>query len=146
MIEEVEVPEVEVEPGDAGKSETISPEPGPALEEAEVETTPVVPSRSSRASRSSAPVVEESGVTVSLSSLMFRKSRRNSASVAAVQDRLVALGYGAARSDLRGWFHEGTRQAVAEFQKNEGLGTVAGEVDSDTLDALLSGTGAVAVA
>jgi peptidoglycan hydrolase-like protein with peptidoglycan-binding domain len=146
VIEEVEVPEVEPgeEPGDAGKSEAISE---PVVEvEAEVATTPAPPSRSSRASRSSAPVApEQSDVTVSLSSVVYRKSRRNSASVAAVQDRLVALGFGAARSDLRGWFHEGTREAVAAFQKAEGMAET-GEVDAATLDALLSGTGAVAVA
>lgn len=139
MTEEVEVVvESEEEVAPEAKSATISqePEPEPVLEVV-AEPAPVVKSRPK-----SNDLV---GAVVSTSALVYRPSKRNSASVAVVQDRLVARGFGAARGDLRGWYHDGTRKAVAAFQKAEGL-PETGECDRETLDALLAGTAAEVVA
>lgn len=82
------------------------------------------------------------GVTVSLSALVYHARSRNSASVAAVQDRLTELGHADARADIRGWLSDGTVTALSAFQKASGL-KVTGKADRETVEALMAGTGAV---
>lgn len=53
---------------------------------------------------------------VSLAALAFDSLNRNSASVAAVQTRLIEHGFLAAGSDKRGEMGEGTKAALCEFQ------------------------------
>jgi hypothetical protein len=62
-----------------------------------------------------------SGTVVHLSALDFASHARNSASVAAVQVRLIELGHYDAGSDKRGDIGEGTCKALCEFQKSKGL-------------------------
>lgn len=92
----------------------------PAAEEvvAAEEPAPKVISKSTKR-RLAASESSLEGV-VSASVLTYRETRRNSASVAVLQDRLAELGYADARADLRGWFHDGTRRAVEAWQSDNG--------------------------
>lgn len=136
----------------ASKPEKMSETPEPEAQDAEVvpmlepEAAPVDP----------VPDVDEvpvadpdpvpmTGDVVFVESVKYRESRRNSVSVGLVQDALVQRGFGAARRDLRGWFHDGTVQALSEFQSASGL-PATGEADAETLTALLDGTGVEVVA
>lgn len=53
---------------------------------------------------------------VSMSALTYRSLARNSASVRAVQTRLLELGHLGAGSDLPGWLSDGTLEALEEFK------------------------------
>jgi len=79
-------------------------------------------------------------LTVTASALVFSPSIRNSMSVGIIQDRLAELGFPDARSDIRGWFHNGTARAVRDFQEYMRV-PMTGEIDPETLTALLHGTG-----
>lgn len=134
-VEEIEEPAVEVE------SEAV-------VEEIAVEEAPV-----KKPSRRAAPVVEEvdevapveeveaapSGPVLRLSALVYHPTRKNSESVAVLQKRLSDVGYAAARSDLRGWFHDGTREALVKWQTENGL-EVTGECAFDDMRFLFDGT------
>jgi peptidoglycan hydrolase-like protein with peptidoglycan-binding domain len=65
--------------------------------------------------------VNNAAVQVSVSALAYSQRKRKSLSVGLLQDRLAVLGYASARSDLRGWFHDGTKSAVEKWQKDNGL-------------------------
>jgi hypothetical protein len=65
--------------------------------------------------------VNSAEVQVSVSALAYSQRKRKSLSVGLLQDRLAVLGYASARSDLRGWFHDGTKSAVEKWQKENGL-------------------------
>jgi peptidoglycan hydrolase-like protein with peptidoglycan-binding domain len=65
--------------------------------------------------------VNNAAVQVSVSALAYSQRKRKSLSVGLLQDRLAVLGYASARSDLRGWFHDGTKAAVEKWQKDNGL-------------------------
>jgi len=118
----------------------VVPEPEP---EPEPKPTPTSVSGSgSKPKRKAAPASALGAVTVSLSALVYHARSRNSASVAALQDRLTELGHGDARADIRGWLSDGTVKALADFQAASGL-TVTGRADRETVEAILSGTSAV---
>lgn len=76
---------------------------------------------------------------VSLKALVYLGVPRNSASVAAVQTRLLELGYNEAGSEQRGWFGPLTGKALVAFQQDEGIEEdyCAGE---QTIAALFEGT------
>jgi len=57
-----------------------------------------------------------------------------------LQDRLAELDYAGARSDLRGWFHDGTRAAVEKWQENN-RAEVTGEVSLSDAEGIFRGTG-----
>lgn len=125
---------VEPEPEDV---EAIS-EPEP-----EVEPAPTPASISKPKRKPAAPSAPSAvgGVTVSMAALVYHARSRNSASVAAVQDRLAELGHADARGDIRGWLSDGTVKALSEFQKASGM-SVTGKADRETVEALMKGTGA----
>lgn len=78
------------------------------------------------------------GTVVHLSALDFSSHARNSASVAAVQVRLIELGFYDAGSDKRGDLGDGTCKALCEFQKGKGLeGSCVG---ADNIKALFEKT------
>ena len=118
---------------DAGKNETIS--------EAEIET----PSKPTGAKKKSTSKIDSDTVTVSITALSYRASRRNSMSVAVLQDRLADCNYGGVRADFRGWYHDYTRIAVEDWQRDNGL-TVTGACTADDMAYLFDGTGIVIVA
>ena len=57
----------------------------------------------------------EDGTVVFMSKMVFESFERKSSSVAAVQTRLVELGYLSAGDDKRGWLSTGTKEALASF-------------------------------
>jgi hypothetical protein len=65
-------------------------------------------------SKKSPAVVSTTAGVVSLSALE-NKFAHNSASVALVQEQLIALGFDDAGSDNRGHLSEGTKKALADF-------------------------------
>lgn len=62
-----------------------------------------------------------SDTVVRLSSVDFDSLARNSASVAAVQVRLIEMGYYDAGSDVRGDIGDGTCKALCAFQEDKGI-------------------------
>ena len=66
------------------------------------------------------------------------KYHHDSLSVRHVQRRLAALGYRTGMSDPAGWYKDGTRSAVAEFQKKKGL-EGDGLMNAATLEAIFNG-------
>lgn len=76
---------------------------------------------------------------VALKALVYLGVPRNSASVSAVQTRLVELGYIEAGGEKQGWFGPLTCQALVAFQQDEGIEEeyCAGE---QTVTALFDGT------
>lgn len=76
---------------------------------------------------------------VSLKALVYLGVPKNSASVAAVQTRLLELGYVEAGGERRGWFGPLTCQSLEAFQQDEGIEeeNCAGE---QTITALFAGT------
>lgn len=76
---------------------------------------------------------------VRLSSMVYENTSRNSLSVGQVQVRLGVLGFSDSSIDPLGWYSEGTRKAVRDFQLVNGL-PVTGEADIKTLEALFLGT------
>lgn len=74
------------------------------------------------ASSSSAPKTRlTSDTVVRLSAIDFGSLARNSASVAAVQVRLIECGYYDAGSDKRGDIGDGTCKALCAFQADKGI-------------------------
>ena len=94
-----------VEPKPVVEAVAVVEEPAPAPVAVE---EPVVKSK-----KSPAPSRQIEGV-VSMSAL-GNKFSHNSASVALVQEQLIALGFDEAGSDNRGHLSEGTKQALADF-------------------------------
>jgi hypothetical protein len=74
---------------------------------------------------------------VDMSALVYQSVARNSASVRAIQTRLLELGHLGAGSDLPGWLSAGTLEALGEFHAGAKL---KGDVLSrETIEALLKG-------
>lgn len=65
--------------------------------------------------------VDVPAVEVKVSALTYSATRKNSASVAALQSQLAVCGYSVVRADLSGWFHDNTREAVSQWQADQGL-------------------------
>lgn len=82
--------------------------------------------------------VDSDAVEVSLSALAYSQRKRRSLSVGLLQDRLAVLGYASAKSDLRGWFHDGTKAAIEKWQKDNGL-DVTGACSSEDAEFLFDG-------
>ena len=131
-----------------GRFETVEPAsesastPEPASEPAPAPApTPATVSKPkqqpSQQRKSSAPSKLD-GATVVLSALVYQAGMRNSASVAAVQDRLSEMGLAAVRGDRRGWLSDCTVDALRDFQKSAGL-DANGLADRKTVEALFSG-------
>lgn len=135
MDEEMDYPDFDDEAEESGKDLVIAPEPVEEVEEAEiVEEVEPVPS-----ARWLDPEPEPEGPTVSKAALKFSERRRNSVSVAVVQDRLRDMNYGAVRGDMRGHFHVRTREAIEAWQTDNGL-EVTGELSDFDLEYLFDGT------
>lgn len=81
---------------------------------------------------------------VAMSALVYLSVRQNSASVAAVQTRLLELGYVEAGGEKKGWFGPLTCQALKAFQEDAGIDeeNCAGR---ETIEALFAGTRAEVV-
>lgn len=116
-------------------------------EEPEVEVVEIVevveePKPKPKPSKSPKPSASErdgkGAVEVSVTALTYSSRRRNSGSVAVLQDRLAALDYAPVRSDLRGWFHDGTKKALESWQKDSGL-EVTGVCSQKDAEALFAG-------
>lgn len=84
------------------------------------------------------------GVEISMRALVYLGVPRNSASVKAVQQRLVELGHVAAGSDRPGWLGPLTREALCEFQA-EARVREENCAGPKTIARLFEGTGAVVV-
>ena len=93
-----------VEPKQVVEAVAVVEEPAPTPAVVE---EPVVKSKKS-------PAVSTLEGVVSMSAL-GNKFAHNSASVALVQEQLIALGFVEAGSDNRGHLSEGTKQALADF-------------------------------
>lgn len=78
-------------------------------------------------------------VVISLSALAYSPRRRNSHSVSVLQDRLAELGQKGVRADLRGWFHDNTKAALADWQAEKGM-EATGECSEADAKALFAGT------
>lgn len=126
--ESAPTPEPESEPAPA-------PAPKPAPTPA---PTPATVSKPKQQQRKSSAPSKLDGVTVVLSALVYQAGMRNSASVAAVQDRLSEMGLSAVRGDRRGWLSDCTVDALRDFQKSAGL-DANGLADRKTIEALFSG-------
>ena len=132
--EDLEVIEVEV----------VMPETEAAPEgKAEPEASPE-PKQKGRGSKRVEETGHLEGVEVSLKALVYLGVPRNSASVRAVQSRLVELGHVAAGSDRPGWLGPLTCEALQEFQAEARVREdyCAGP---KTIARLFEGTGAVVV-
>lgn len=91
------------------------------------------------AKKKAAPTALPNPTYVSLKALVYLAVARNSASVAAVQTRLLELGYTDAGGEKRGWFGPLTCEALLAFQADNGINEdyCAGE---ETITALFAGT------
>lgn len=76
---------------------------------------------------------------VSLAALVYLAVARNSRSVAAVQVRLLEMGFVAAGGDHRGWFGPNTLAALREFQQSVGVED-DDAASPETIEALFAGT------
>lgn len=132
--EDLEVIEVEVVLPEAEAEAAPEPEPKP-----EPEAKP-----KGKGSKRVAHTGHLEGVEVSLGALVYLGVPRNSASIKAVQARLVELGHVAAGSDRPGWLGPLTCEALQEFQAEARVREdyCAGP---KTIARLFEGTGAVVV-
>lgn len=78
-------------------------------------------------------------VVVYMSAVDFSSHARNSASVAAVQTRLIEMGHLEAGSDKRGDIGDGTCAALCAFQKEKGIEAVTCN-DQAVIEALFERT------
>lgn len=88
---------------------------------------------------------KENKVDVTVAALVYSPRKKNSVSVAVLQDRLAALDYADARSDFRGWFHDGTKRAIEKWQKENGLAVTGDLSKPEDLKFLFDGAGVVLV-
>lgn len=131
---------------DAEALEEVVVEVEVAPEEVEVVVQERQESRSKRgrgsSSRSSdfVPSRIPNGTFVSLKALVYLGVPRNSASVKAVQTRLIELGYVEAGGEDQGWFGPATGTALQRFQEDRQIeeGYLAGP---ETIEALFEGVG-----
>ena len=146
-VEEKSSVEEVVSPSFIAKSEEAVVEekpaaPAPAPAKVETSSAPEAPAPKRKPAPAESSIASES---VSASALVYRDRRRNSVSVGVLQDRLAELGFMDARTDIRGWFHDGTRKAVEEWQRANGV-EPSGLCDSVTVERLFAGTPARVVA
>ena len=124
VLEVVPEPEVEV---------VVVPEP-------EVEPTPEPESRKkAREVQEEVPSTTLAGEPIFLDKLVYKANTRNSASVIAVKQRLVAHGYIEVMEERMGWIGDITVEAVKKFQEQRGL-EVNGLFNHETTSALVEGT------
>lgn len=126
VIEEVELPEVptpdaeEVQVKNRRGRAADKPEPAEVVAEEVSEVVPPKP-------------------MLFMHALVYSPTRKNSESVALLQRRLSDVGYADARADLRGWFHDSTREALVKWQTDHKL-EVTGECAFDDMRYLFDGT------
>jgi hypothetical protein len=95
-----------------------------------------------------AAISKEGVDDVLLSACIYKNpATRKSLSVHHLQRRLNELGYREAYSDKDGWYGDLTRDAVAAYQKDNGLAVdgAVGSVDSATINKLFAGDANVRV-
>ena len=132
--------EPEVEP-------VVAVEPEPEIEpEVEPEPTPepepevaVVPEPEPTPEPEPVPSTTLAGEPIFLSKLVYKANTRNSASVIAVKQRLVAHGFVEVMEERMGWIGDITVEAVKKFQEQRGL-EVNGLFNHETTSALIEGT------
>lgn len=83
--------------------------------------------------------VAADAVTVSVAALAYSERKRNSLSVAVLQDRLAEVGQKGVKADLKGWFHDSTRDALKAWQSDKGR-EPTGVCTADDAKALFAGT------
>ena len=120
--------EVEVEP-------EVEPEPTP---EPEPEVA-VVPEPEPTPEPEVVPSTTLAGEPIFLDKLVYKANTRNSASVIAVKQRLVAHGFIEVMEERMGWIGDITVEAVKKFQEQRGL-EVNGLFNRETTSALIEGT------
>jgi len=93
----------------------------------------------SQSRKKAVPTALPNPTYVALKALVYLAVARNSASVAAVQTRLLEMGYEQAGAEKRGWFGPHTYEALLAFQEAEGIDEeyCAGE---ETITALFADT------
>jgi hypothetical protein len=138
--------EVEAEPVATVEVEQVLevvPEPEPevaVVPEPEVEPTPEPESRKkAREVQEEVPSTTLAGEPIFLSKLVYKANTRNSASVIAVKQRLVAHGFVEVMEERMGWIGDITVEAVKKFQEQRGL-EVNGLFNHETTSALIEGT------
>jgi murein L,D-transpeptidase YcbB/YkuD len=108
--------------------------------EPEVEPTPEPESRKKvREVQEEVPSTTLAGEPIFLSKLVYKANTRNSASVIAVKQRLVAHGFVEVMEERMGWIGDITVEAVKKFQEQRGL-EVNGLFNHETTSALIEGT------
>ena len=108
--------------------------------EPEVEPTPEPESRKKvREVQEVVPSTTLAGEPIFLDKLVYKANTRNSASVIAVKQRLVAHGYIEVMEERMGWIGDITVEAVKKFQEQRGL-EVNGLFNHETTSALIEGT------
>jgi hypothetical protein len=127
--------------------EVVVPKSEPEPEELDAEISKTVSDQRTKSPRANKKIDSTnhlSGVEVSLKALVYLGVPRNSASVRAVQARLLELGYVEAGSDRSGWLGPLTHQALQKFQADASVREeyCAGP---KTISRLFEGTGAVVV-
>ena len=85
------------------------------------------------------PSTTLAGEPIFLDKLVYKANTRNSASVIAVKQRLVAHGYIEVMEERMGWIGDITVEAVKKFQEQRGL-EVNGLFNHETTSALIEGT------
>lgn len=130
--------EVEAEPVATVEVEQVLevvPEP-----EVEVVVVPEPESRKkAREVQEEVPSTTLAGEPIFLDKLVYKANTRNSASVIAVKQRLVAHGYIEVMEERMGWIGDITVEAVKKFQEQRGL-EVNGLFNYETTSALVEGT------
>lgn len=127
---------------------TVFAEPEPEVvavieEPAPIVEAPAADQKKTKGKNSRSASSLAAGSEVLLSKVVFEsKFNRNSASVKAVQTRLLELGYANAGADRQGWISEGTASALAEFAAESGI-EAHNIYTQDLLNALFEGTGVV---
>lgn len=131
-------PVVEVEPEPELEPEVepeVEPEPTP---EPEPEVA-VVPEPVPTPEPEVVPSTTLAGEPIFLNKLVYKANTRNSASVIAVKQRLVAHGFVEVMEERMGWIGDITVEAVKKFQEQRGL-EVNGLFNHETTSALIEGT------
>ena len=129
-------PVVEVEPEPELEPE-VEPEPEPTPEpEPEVA---VVPEPEPTPEPEVVPSTTLAGEPIFLDKLVYKANTKNSASVIAVKQRLVAHGFVEVMEERMGWIGDITVEAVKKFQEQRGL-EVNGLFNHETTSALIEGT------
>lgn len=130
----------EVERDEAGRFVVEEEKP-----EVKAEVKPEVKAETPKPAAPKAKAKAAPKTEVSVAALAYTSRKRNSVSVAVLQDRLADLNYAAVRSDFRGWFHDGTKRAIEKWQKDNNL-KVTGTLESEQdLKFLFDGTDVVLV-